>query len=202
MRAEMNVPFGRLAVRLALCLVSQVPCLVSPPPLAAEEYPDFVEEVYLTPEEALKKVFPAADRVEREDLRLSREQRERVERRLGWRLADEPCVVYKGFTREKPDGFAVIAEEVGKYKPITFIVQASPDFKVERVEVLVYREARGAEVRKARFLRQFKGKSASSPLRINRDVINVTGATLSVRAMSAGVKRALCVLEEAYGRSR
>lgn len=165
---------------------------------AASEYPEFVEEVYLTPEQALKQAFPGAESVEAEVVRLTPAQKERVERRLGWRLAEEPTSVHKGMAGGKVLGYAVITEEIGKYKPITFMVAAGPDLQVDRVDVLVYREPRGAEVRKARFLRQFKGKRGRSPLRINRDIINITGATLSVRAMSAGVKRVLCVLEEVY----
>jgi FAD:protein FMN transferase len=163
-----------------------------------ELYPDFVEEVFLTPEQALEKVFPKADRVESATVRLTPEEKSRVERRTGWKMTEDVYVVHRGFKDGKPAGFAVITEEIGKYKPITFIVKSTPDFRVEKVEVLVYREPRGGEVRKARFLQQFKGKEASSPLRINRDIINITGATLSVRAMSAGVKRVMAVLEEVY----
>lgn len=187
----MNLKASGAAVMLAFFL----PVL----PEAAQDYPDFVEEIYLSSEQALAKVFPGADRLEKETVRLSPEQKARVERRLGWRLAEDAYVVHRGFRGEEPLGYAVITEEIGKYKPITFVVQASPDFRAERVEVLVYREPRGGEVRKARFLRQFRGKKAESPLRINRDIINITGATLSVRAMSAGVKRVLCVLDEVYG---
>ena len=62
---------------------------------------------------------------------------------------------------------------------------------VRGVEVLVYRESRGGEVRRSRFLRQYGGKDADDAIRLNRDIINVAGATLSVRAMNRGVKAAL-----------
>ena len=60
---------------------------------------------------------------------------------------------------------------------------------------MVYREAVGEEVRRARFTRQFRGRSAKDPLRINRDILNVTGATMSVQAMTAGVKKVLVLLD-------
>jgi FAD:protein FMN transferase len=167
-------------------------------PAQDQAYPDFVEEVYLTPEEALKLAFPDAERLEKDVVKLGPAQKTRVEQRLGWRLEQSSYTVHRGFADGRPAGYAVIIEEIGKYKPITFLVKATPDFQVDRVDVLVYREPRGGEVRKRRFLHQFRGKTAQSPLRINRDIINITGATLSVRAMSAGVKRVLAVLEEAY----
>jgi hypothetical protein len=62
----------------------------------------------------------------------------------------------------------------------------------------VYRESRGSEVRKKRFNYQYQGKTPYHPIRINRDIINISGATMSVRSMSAGVKRVLVLVEELY----
>ena len=95
-------------------------------------------------------------------------------------------------------GYAIVGDEIGLYKPITFLVKISEARRVESVQVMVYRESRGGEVRRQRFLRQYKGKGGKSPIRINRDVIGVTGATLSVRALNAGVKKALAVVQAAY----
>jgi hypothetical protein len=49
---------------------------------------------------------------------------------------------------------------------------------------------------------QYDGKSIGNPIRINRDIIGITGATLSVRAMNAGVKKALAIVETAYSVSK
>ncbi|MEZ4647888.1 MAG: FMN-binding protein [Candidatus Eisenbacteria bacterium] len=92
-------------------------------------------------------------------------------------------------------GYALVDEEVGKYRPITFLVGTDADLSVKGVEVLVYRESRGGEVQKARFLRQYRGKVADDPIRINKDILNIAGATLSVRALNLGVRRVLVSLE-------
>lgn len=92
-------------------------------------------------------------------------------------------------------GYAVLVEEVGKYRPITFLVGTTTDLEVVGVEVLVYRESRGGEVQKARFLRQYRGKTVDDPIRVNRDILNIAGATLSVRAMNRGVQRTLASLD-------
>ncbi|PIQ82443.1 MAG: FMN-binding protein, partial [Candidatus Omnitrophica bacterium CG11_big_fil_rev_8_21_14_0_20_64_10] len=60
------------------------------------------------------------------------------------------------------------------------------------------RESRGGEIRRKRFLSQYRGKGISSPVRINQDIINVTGATLSVRSMNAQVRKALAVVQELF----
>jgi hypothetical protein len=65
---------------------------------------------------------------------------------------------------------------------------------VRNVEILVYRESRGGEVRRTRFLRQYRGKTGDDPIRTNRDILNIAGATLSVTALNHGVKRVLATL--------
>ena len=69
---------------------------------------------------------------------------------------------------------------------------------VSDVEILVYRESKGSEVRRKRFNSQYEGKTVLDPIRINKDIINITGATMSVRSVSAGVKRALVLIDEFY----
>lgn len=96
------------------------------------------------------------------------------------------------------DGYAVLQHTIGKHKPITYMTGVDLDGEVTNVEVLVYRESRGSEVRKDRFNYQYEGKTVYDPIRINRDIINVSGATMSVRSMSAGVKRALVVVDVCY----
>ncbi|MBC8550728.1 MAG: FAD:protein FMN transferase, partial [Candidatus Brocadiales bacterium] len=51
---------------------------------------------------------------------------------------------------------------------------------------------------KKRFLYQFKGKSLKNKIRINRDIINISGATMSVVTMCKGVKKILAVIDEFY----
>jgi hypothetical protein len=78
------------------------------------------------------------------------------------------------------------------------MVGVDPKGQVLNIEVLVYREAKGSEVRTKRFNAQYEGKTLFDPIRINRDIINISGATMSVRSMSAGVKRALVMVDELY----
>jgi hypothetical protein len=66
------------------------------------------------------------------------------------------------------------------------------------VELLVFRESRGSEIRQKRFNSQYEGKTVLDPVRINKDIINISGATMSVRSMSAGIKRVLVLVDEFY----
>jgi hypothetical protein len=51
-------------------------------------------------------------------------------------------------------------------------------------------------VRDPRFREQFVGKTAADPLRPGEEVVAVSGATISSRAMAVGVRRCLVLLDE------
>ena len=61
---------------------------------------------------------------------------------------------------------------------------------------MVYRERYGDEVRDPRFRQQFVGKTAADPLRPGEEVVAVSGATISSRAMALGVRRCLVLFDE------
>ena len=166
-----------------------------------EESPDGPQHVvvYLTLDEALGISFRNADSLWSVEWAPTEQERRRIEHRLGWGLADDSVfTIYRAIEKNRDLGYALVGNEVGLYEPITFMVRIGTDRKVSAVHVMVFRESRGGEVRRRRFLSQYSGKSIDSPIRINRDIIGVTGATLSVRALNAGVKKALAIVETAF----
>jgi hypothetical protein len=156
------------------------------------------EDVFLTPDEAAKLIFPDSNHIRSEVITLSPDQKNRIEERIGWHFPETTFDCFIGETNGQIDGWALIQNTIGKHKPMTYIVGIGPNGEVTNVEVLVFRESRGSEVRKKRFNYQYQGKTPYDPIRINRDIINISGATMSVRSMSAGVKRALVLVEELH----
>lgn len=158
------------------------------------------QEVLLAPQQALKEIFPEVARTVEDRRALSPAVRTRLERDLGRRIDDDTLVVLRVYDAAgELRGYAVQSEEIGKYRPITFMVGVTPAMAVRDVAVLVYRESRGGDVRRERFLRQYRGKRARDPIDVNRDIINISGATISVRSMNAGVKRVLAEVSALYG---
>lgn len=168
------------------------------------ESPDGPEavKVYFTEAEALAKVFARADTLWVETWRPSEAEITSLQERLGWRVAPGEVRVHRGRRGDQDLGFAVITAEKGRFKPITFLVKVAPAGHVEMVLVMVYRESRGDGVKRQRFLKQFRSKDADSSLRLNRDIVGVSGATMSSRGVTAGVKRVLALIDLRYGRER
>lgn len=137
---------------------------------------------YLTAEQARRALFGEADAfaaVTLEELR-----------RPAWSASRQGVVI----------GHLLVDEVVGKHELITYAVGISADGTIRGVEILDYRETRGGEVRDPRWLAQFEGKRADSPLRLEADIQNITGATLSCRHVTDGVRRLVALHARALRR--
>ena len=88
-------------------------------------------------------------------------------------------------------GFAAVGNVIGKDQPITFLVAVDAADRLKDVDILVYREPYGGEVAYEAWRKQFRGKSITDPLQVGRDIRGISGATISVRAVTAGVRRIL-----------
>lgn len=155
-------------------------------------------EVFLSEEEAVKLMFPKSERIKKDILRVPTDKKMAIEERIGWKFPEDAFEVYIGETGTQVDGYALVQNTIGKHKPMTYMVGVDAHGRVSNVELLVFREARGSEVRTKRFNAQYEGKTVLDPVRINKDIINISGATMSVRSMSAGVKRVLVLIDEFY----
>jgi len=83
----------------------------------------------------------------------------------------------------------VVDEVIGKHEMITYAVALSPNGSVLGIEILEYVESYGYEVAEPDWRKQFVGKTVSDPIKLNQDIQNIGGATLSCKHITDGVKR-------------
>jgi hypothetical protein len=157
-----------------------------------------IAEVFMSEEEGIKIMLPKSERVRKDVIKLSPEKKSLIEERIGWKFPEQSFEVYIGETGAQIDGYALVQNTIGKHKPMTYMVGVDGQGHVSDVELLVFRESRGSEIRQKRFNAQYEGKTVHDPVRINKDIINISGATMSVRSMSAGIKRVLVLIDEFY----
>ena len=91
-------------------------------------------------------------------------------------------------------GFAIVRSVKGKDQPITVLVATDSSDRLKDIDIVVYREPYGGEVAYEPWRRQFRGKSAHDTLEVGRQIRSISGATISVNAVTAGVRRALADL--------
>jgi Na+-translocating ferredoxin:NAD+ oxidoreductase RnfG subunit len=154
-------------------------------------------QTFLTLEQAPKAVFPEADSFEQRKITLTPQQRTEVLKMIGrkpsiWEPFYFAYIAKKG---SEKIGYALVCEEIGRDRPITFIVAINPDATIKDVAIMIYRETHGGEVRYPGFTYQFKGKTLRNPIQGQQDIRNITGATLSVRSIATGTRKALAVAQ-------
>ena len=118
-------------------------------------------------------------------IRLTGAQQARIKRLLGHEYRPSTVRYWTSGRR-----MVVILDEIGKTEPITigFVVNGG---HLERVKVLVYRESQGAEVSRASFTKQYRSAKLRSDGRLDRRVDGISGATMSVRAVTKVARVAL-----------
>ena len=146
--------------------------------------------VYLSIAAAQQALFPGARFVEH-PLALSDAQRKAIARAAGAPGYDKVQRVWEARSGDRRAGWFMLDRVMGKHEFITYALALAPDGTVRGIEILEYRETYGGEIRNANWRRQFVGKRPGSQLQLDKDIKNISGATLSSRHVTEGVKRLL-----------
>lgn len=142
--------------------------------------------VYLSIEQAQQLMFPGATFTA--DFRtLTKEQVEAIENASDIDVRSNALRLWRVST----GGWFIADEVVGKHEFIPFGLGLDATGAVKDVEILEYREAYGDQVRNPQWRAQFTGKRHGAALKLTKDIQNISGATLSSRHITDGVKRLL-----------
>jgi Na+-translocating ferredoxin:NAD+ oxidoreductase RnfG subunit len=152
-------------------------------------------ERYLTIVEAQKICFPKADQFESRSVELNKEQIKSLEKNSGSKMVGKTVSYEAAYQGTNFLGVVVTDRVLGKHELIDYVVAVSPEGKALQIEILEYREHYGGQIRESKWRNQFKGKTASAPLKLNEDIYNISGATISCRHVTEGVKRVLATYE-------
>jgi Na+-translocating ferredoxin:NAD+ oxidoreductase RnfG subunit len=159
-------------------------------PLAVLVAPAYAVE-YLTVEQAQAQLFAGARVFVQHDVTLSDEQRDAIKERAGVRQRSAKQAVWSAQREGESLGWFIADEVIGKHEFITYAVAISPQGSVLGIEIMSYRETHGGQVRDADWRNEFAGKTLADPLKLGKDIPNISGATLSCRNVTDGVKRLL-----------
>ncbi len=143
---------------------------------------------YLSIESAQKALFPDADRFSEVILSLSPAQHDRVAALAGPQPPHRSLRAWRALHGAELLGFVFVDEVIGKEDFITYAVAIDASGRLSAPEVLAYRESHGGEIRNAAWLRQFAGRRGLEQLRVQTDIKNIAGATLSCQHVTEGVR--------------
>lgn len=142
-------------------------------------------EQYLSVEQAQRQLCPGA--LTKLSLKLSSDQKKQIEKASGVRVRNTDMQVW----RTNDGAWFIVDEVIGKHEFITYAVALSAAGAVKGIEVLIYRETYGHQIKLPNWRAQFTGKTIASPVKIDNDIKNISGATLSCVHITEGVRRLL-----------
>ena len=153
---------------------------------------------YLSEVEAQKILYPKADQFKKLNVNLTDDQLDKIKKMSGVRQRNKSPLIWRAESKGKLLGLFLVDEVIGKHEYITYAVAISPEGVTLGVEIMSYRETHGGEIKNESWRKKLSGKKLTDPFKLDVDVPNISGATLSCRNVLDGVKR-LLILQQVLG---
>ena len=141
-------------------------------------------ETYLSVEQAQQLIYPG-QALRAVDVELSAAQEKAIEKASKTRVRNPKLNAWR---TEAGDWF-IVDQVIGKHENIDMAVGLSATGQVTGIEILVYRETYGYEVRNEKWRAQFHGRDHTQLLKLDDPIRNISGATLSCRHITDGINR-------------
>ena len=139
---------------------------------------------YLTIEQAQKILWPE-QKLTPTPITLTETQADIIEDLADIRVRNHQINAW----RSTDGGWFIVDQVIGKHENIDLSVAISSEGKVMGIEVLTYRETYGDQIMHPKWRAQFHGKDSSQFLKLDKQIRNISGATLSCRHVTDGINR-------------
>jgi len=166
------------------------------PPLLAAASTVCIAETYLSTEQAQQALFPEAMSFEKVPLTLTPHQRKTISKISNTRTPLPTDRIWEARTGDRRLGYFIVDEVYGKHEFITYAAAIDADGSLLGIEIMDYRESKGGEVRDPAWRRQFIGKRNGDAFKLDKDITNISGATMSCKHLADGAKRLLALHEQ------
>ncbi len=147
----------------------------------------------IKPEDAIKEQFPDS-KIVKKNILLTKKQVSQIQKLSKSRLNSSIITVYFIKKDGKNVGYGIINTHKVRTKKETVLFILSPDCKIQDIEIIAFYEPPEYMPDK-RWLKVFKGKDSSNQLRLKRDIPNITGATLSSKAITTATRQTVYICE-------
>jgi FMN-binding domain len=166
--------------------------------LLAVALPAFADQQFLRESEAPRAIFGEHVSSVRKTLELSPAELAALsgilERKV--EIRSYPYLEVRAESDPEPVlGQIFLLDVVGQSQPITFAVGVKQDGALQDLQVMVYREPHGDEIREKRFRAQFAGKKLQDPLVVGKDIDAISGATISSSSAAYAARKGLALAD-------
>jgi Na+-translocating ferredoxin:NAD+ oxidoreductase RnfG subunit len=139
---------------------------------------------YLTIEQAKQIIWPDITLTSTPVI-LTEEQAELIEDLSDIRVRNLTINAWK----TPSDDWFIVDQVIGKHENIDLAIGINHKGEVTGIEVLTYRETYGDQIMHPKWRAQFFGKNSSEHLKLDKQIKNISGATLSCRHVTDGINR-------------
>lgn len=143
-------------------------------------------KTYLSIDQAKTALLPA-ESLSEHNITLSDKQRKSIAKASKVRVRSNFLRAWKS----NEGNWFIVDQIIGKHENIDIAFAISSQGAMIGLEILTYRESYGHEIQNARWRAQFTGKNADTHLKLDRNIKNISGATLSCAHVTDGVNRLL-----------
>jgi Na+-translocating ferredoxin:NAD+ oxidoreductase RnfG subunit len=164
---------------------------LAPAAIFSAASPQCIAAQYMSLEQAQGLIFAQAQEFVFAPVTLTADQVDRIERQSGARVRNPQQQVWQARAAGKLVGWFILDQVIGKHELITYALGINLDGSMRQFQIIDYREAYGYQVRNLNWRDQFVGKTAADPLEVGTDIVNISGATMSCRHVTEGIKRLL-----------
>ena len=116
---------------------------------------------------------------------LSKDQIKAIKKASKVRVRNDKLQVWK----TESGGWFIVDQVIGKHENIDLAFAYDAEGKVMGFEILTYRETYGYEVANPKWKAQFNGLDYKEHLKLDKQIKNISGATLSCRHITDGINR-------------
>jgi len=120
----------------------------------------------------------------------------RVEKKVRQRFYSDVVYIFKISKTDSASSIGILDNVYGKSMPITFLVLFNKEGNISSTNVIKYREPYGGGVKIKSWNNQFKGKNSKSNYKIGEGIDSISGATISVRSLTKGIRKLTLLYRE------
>lgn len=169
--------------------------------LAAAAAPPEAAQAPAKDEQAVRALFPEAEKIEARDVILTDEMVSRIEKLARARVKERLVTFYVASAGGAVKGYAVIHSHVVRTKRETFAIAFEPDARIRKIVILAFLEPEEYKPPE-RWLATLEGKGAQDRLATGQDIPPITGATLTARGIAEESRWLLQALRDAVPEAR
>lgn len=118
-------------------------------------------------------------------IELSKEQMKSIKKSSKTRVRNKRLNSFRSIDGD----WFILDQVIGKHENIDIAVGIDRQGHVKGIEVLEYRESYGHQIMNPKWRAQFIGRDSSAVLKLDKQIKNISGATLSCRHITDGINR-------------